>query len=186
MSNPKIINVGGEGGFGGLYNALFGDGHEQDRIMLLAILTQLELGDLGRARDAWVEKDLSGEGDVRYALYTRNGGGNRPDYAEQIAKMQANPNYLEDRDDTFDTTYATFYFRLPHQLPDDAPEKVQAEWVTMRQSIVEEAVEPVDTTVLWERAIEALEDPEVADSILKKTGLGEAFQEILNPSEEDK
>lgn len=55
-----------------LYNALFGRNPASD--VILATLG-LSRGAVGRFRDAWVEKDNTGE--YRIAVYTRNGGGNR-------------------------------------------------------------------------------------------------------------
>ena len=55
-----------------LYNMMFGV--NQAAPVLLATLG-LKLSDVGRFRDAWVEK--TDDGQVRIAVYTRNGGGNR-------------------------------------------------------------------------------------------------------------
>lgn len=48
-----------------------------------------------------------------YVQSTRNGGGNREDYEDEITSMQAHPDFICDHDDSGDPTYATFYFEVP-------------------------------------------------------------------------
>ena len=52
-------------------------------------------------------------------VYTRAGGGNRDDYAREIMGLQAHPLYVRDYDDPFDSTYATFVFRVPDEWVND-------------------------------------------------------------------
>lgn len=100
----------------GLYNMIFGDGQEEFRGSLLGLnLLGLEREAFGRFRDCWIEKDENGE--VRLAFYTRNGGGNRPQYEEISLLLSAHPEFLFDRDDEFDETYRTYYFRVPTEPP---------------------------------------------------------------------
>lgn len=87
----------------GLYNVLFEQNAEADK--LLAALG-LAREDFTRFRDAFVA-----EGEI--AVYTRLGGPNREAYADTIKRLQAHPLHLRDRDDGFDETYATFYFKVP-------------------------------------------------------------------------
>jgi hypothetical protein len=80
------------------------------------ILAKLGLPRSVRTRDAWIEPGPDGDPILR--ILTRVGGGNRRDYNEQIAKLQAHPQYLFDHDETeWDSTYASFYFRVPDFLP---------------------------------------------------------------------
>lgn len=83
---------------------------------LLAVIG-LTVGDVGRYRDAYVSEGM-------IAVYTRNGGGNRECWDDEAddcrctgciatRHLPAHPLYLFDRDDSFDETYATFYFRIP-------------------------------------------------------------------------
>lgn len=124
---------------GGLYNLVASDGKEFERgAILLAVLGFKDFTDVGRYRDSWVENH---DGMPVIAIYTRNGGGNRPDYAEVIAQLQAHPLYLRDADDTFDSTYATFYFNGP---------------VEHRDSLRRVMVDPVDTDQRWHDAINSL------------------------------
>lgn len=94
---------------GGLYNVVFGY-NPYSR----AILTLLHLRpeDFGRFRDAWI---ANGE----IIVYTRCGGGNREDYPQVFAQMKEHPDFLRDKDDTFDTTYCTFYFKIPQDAAEN-------------------------------------------------------------------
>lgn len=121
----------------GLYSQLMGDGREVERgktaLMVLGVMS------FGRFRDAWVERGQDGK--PVFAIYTRNGGGNRENWAETIGAMQANEHYLRDADDTFDSTYATFYFRVP------------VEW---HEALAQVMIEPVDMSAKWLAAIDAI------------------------------
>lgn len=120
-----------------MYNLVAGDGHQFDRgRILLAVLGN---PNVGRYRDSWVERDGGGEPVI--AIYTRNGGGNRQCWCDDNSHpdgpctalivtevLPAHPLYLRDKDDTFDSTYATFYFRVPDEY---------------RQALAEIATDPV-------------------------------------------
>lgn len=94
-----------------LYGMVFGQNPAS-----LAILATLGLteGDVGRFRDCFVDKDESGT--LRIAVYTRNGGGNREAYQDVLDQLATHPLYIEDRDDDFDSTYATIYFKVPPEF----------------------------------------------------------------------
>jgi len=124
-----------------LYNLLFGA--NPDREALVAVVNEIQPIDVGRFRDVWVEKK---DGELAIAIYTRNGGGNREDYQNQIESMQEHPWYVSDADDYFDETYATFYFRIPKDLDPKILEKLYSM-----------AVDPVDTSAVWQEVIEQLE-----------------------------
>lgn len=80
------------------------------------ILSKLGLPRAVRVRDAWIEPGPDGDPILR--ILTRAGGGNRRDYTDEIAKIQAHPEYLFDHDEAaWDSTYASFYFRKPNFLP---------------------------------------------------------------------
>ena len=119
-----------------LYNMLFGQNIMSDFILATIGLTQQ---DVGRFRDCFIEK--AGNGDFVIAVYTRNGGGNREhwnnSYKEYVEgencpcpgciieyKLPKHPLYIKDRDDDFDHTYATIYFKLPKEY-----EKELIQWV---------------------------------------------------------
>ncbi len=95
-----------------MYNILFGCNPHAKLLLKLLNLTE---NDIGRFRDAFVT-----EGKI--AIYTRLGGGNRECwcqgdkhscYQANIRKLQSHLNYISDKDDDFDRTYATFYFSFP-------------------------------------------------------------------------
>jgi len=104
-----------------MYNLLFGQNPVSGIILATLGLTE---GDCGRFRDAFIS-----EGKI--AVYTRLGGGNRECYCETekehaeggcygpvIECLQAHSQYLYDKDDDFDSTYATFWFRFPDKYND--------------------------------------------------------------------
>lgn len=71
---------------------------------------------VARYRDHWLERFGEREDTLVLAVYTRLGGGNRPDYKEQFAQMYDLPTFMADADDTFDNTYCTLRFRLDKDL----------------------------------------------------------------------
>lgn len=91
-----------------LYNLLFGQNTMAE--LLLSIL-DLEKGDVGRFRDAFVCDDPI-HGKV-IAIYTRNGGGNRENYQDTLDHLSTLPGWIRDEDDDFDETYCTIYFQIP-------------------------------------------------------------------------
>ena len=138
-----------------LYNMLLGSNPAST--ILLHVLG-LSAGQVPRLRNVY-------QRDGKIIIYTRTGGGNRdfygseaicrsnyPDYFDGTSDqpsgpwngdLQANPYYLEDSDDDFDSTYASFVFRYP--------ESYQKEL---------EALEKEDQTVVpseaWKLLIETL------------------------------
>lgn len=91
----------------GLYNMVFGQNSLAP--ILVAALGFKSYGELGRFRDAFIS-----EGKI--AIYTRNGGGNRESYMPDFSN---HPLYLYDKDDDFDCTYATIYFKFPPEYEED-------------------------------------------------------------------
>lgn len=94
-----------------LYNALFG--RNPLSTFYLALL-DLSVNDVGRFRDCFLQK--TDEGDTRIVIFTRNGGGNREDYADTTATLQAHPEYVTDYDDDYDSTYASYVFKVPEKF----------------------------------------------------------------------
>lgn len=124
----------------GLYNAVFGE-NDFGRA-LVAVLDEAQPIDVGRYRDAWVEDH---DDQLLIRIHTRNGGGNREEYRSQIESMQQHPWYVRDCDDSFDSTYADFYFRIPDEI--DAK---------LREGIIGLAQQPVDIGERWRTAINIL------------------------------
>jgi hypothetical protein len=132
----------------GLYNMVLGDGHEGERgalvLTLLAVPGDRRRAFVGRFRDAWFERQP--DGPPIMVLYTRNGGHNRADQGEAITAMRAHPLYREDRDDVFDTTYATFYFDFPASRPTIIPAH---QWPDVKEAVAAGAVDHIDTSKRW-------------------------------------
>ena len=126
-----------------LYNMMFGQNPAADVILATLGLTK---GDVGRFRNVWVDKD--DEGKTRIAVYTRNGGDNRDEYQGTFDALSEHPQYIEDRDDDFDCTYAMIYFRPPPALA--------AEFDAMASE------KPIDPSEEWLKVIAAFEKASVA------------------------
>ena len=123
-----------------MYEMVFADG--EDGLPLLGSLGFKNVGEVGRYRSVWLE--LDGDNNPRIAVYTRNGGNNRCDYMPDFSD---HPNFLFDRDDDFDCTYATIYFSLPEALL-----KVLNELPDWKEKIQKE----VDMSDRWVKVIESL------------------------------
>lgn len=94
-----------------LFNLVVGNSGYPPMLMGISGLTP-EM--VARYRDHWLERE--GEDTLILAVYVRLGGGNRPDYTEQLEQMHALPSFVSDADDGFDNTYCTLRFRLPKPL----------------------------------------------------------------------
>ncbi len=134
--NVEFIRVGDDQGRGGLYNTLVPGGFDRAAVLLPVVGINPDAGHLFRLRDAWVEKD--GTGRLFVHVYTRVGGGNRDDYAAVITKLRSLPDYVRDADDSFDATYASFWFRVSEQFTAD---------------LAEYASDPVDTGRRWQKIL---------------------------------
>lgn len=134
-----VIHAGDEQGRGGLYNMLVPGAFERTAVLLPIIGIDPERGGLMRLRDAWVEKHPF-HGLVIH-VYTRLGGNNRADYQPVIDQLRSSSAYVRDDDDSFDNTYASFWFRVPK--------------LWMRR-LSEVAIDPVDTAQRWRTIIDAL------------------------------
>lgn len=53
------------------------------------------------------------------SVFTRVGGGNREGYEKEIEELRNMPEYIEDYDDDYDPTYATFVFKVPEVFTKD-------------------------------------------------------------------
>ena len=160
-----------------LYNLVHGNSAQAP---LVIYLLGKDAGYFGRFRDAWVEKREDGA--LRLAVYTRNGGGNREHYNDEkeagpgcdctgcigTYRLPADPAYLADRDDDYDCTYATFYFRVP----EDADARIAA--LAKEQNIelpagwklADVAQDAPDMGARWEAAIDAIKSMPIPE---KKT-----------------
>lgn len=109
-----------------------------------------------RYRTAWVEK----HGDeLIIAVYTRIGGPNRVDYIDVIGMLRGRSDYKFDRDDTFDSTFATFRFSVPELIP-HLPLVIDHGKAHGVDILVVDGER--DTDAMWRDAIAALERGEFA------------------------
>ena len=166
------------------YNMLFGVNHLAP--LALAVAGLDSSNDVPRFRDAFFAKDDSGKTIV--AIYTRTGGGNR-DFYESEAHCRANypeyfkgedspsgpwnddlaklPGYLTDEDDDFDSTYATFYYKVEESFRPiidmlDSLGALDSESPTEKFAKMLEQLRNVETTAATERVVR------VGKAILKK------------------
>jgi len=82
---------------------------------------------VGRIRDLYVVKM---DDKLIIVLYTRNGGGNRPDFKFVFDSLATHPCYIKDYDCDLDNTYAYVEFSVPkdtehfvQEIYDVAPEE---------------------------------------------------------------
>jgi len=133
---------------GGFYNMLFGV--NPNAPIILAAL-DLDLEKIGRFRDVWVEED-------RIAIYTRLGAGNAkcwcdpedvknsphpldPEHASycfvpNVKYLKKHPLYIGDEEDEFDSTYRTFYFKIPEKYKEillQLKEKPRVNWEVIKE-----------------------------------------------------
>jgi hypothetical protein len=92
-----------------MYNICCGTNAHSDRLYEM-----LNLGDYetGRYRDISLH-----EGKI--ILLTRNGGGNREHYEHCFESMRTHPNYIDDWDCDWDSTYAEIAFSIPEKFAAD-------------------------------------------------------------------
>lgn len=104
-----------------MYGMMFGQNPLSEVFLMALGLTKESVG---RFRDCFIA-------DEEIAVYTRNGGGNREcwnEYEDEGERpcmnctgciiehvLPKHPRYLRDRDDDFDSTYATVYFSIPDE-----------------------------------------------------------------------
>jgi hypothetical protein len=97
------------GGKMSLYNMLFGV-NELAGILLKII--GMNPNDIPRFRDCFISN-----GEI--VIYTRTGGGNRDEYELENDRLADNENYLRNEDDSYDCTYANFYYKFPDEYAAD-------------------------------------------------------------------
>ncbi len=129
-----------------LYNSLFGL-NPAAHFLLSAL--GLTTADVGRFRDCYLQQE--GE-ELRIVIYTRNGGGNREAYEGVTAALQAHRCYLDDRDDDFDCTYASYFFAVPEKF---------------KSAMGVFAAETVEPGQKWNNLIEGLKKGDVNDPVVK-------------------
>lgn len=93
-----------------LYNMIHG--FNPACILLLPMLGRSQ-EEYPRFRDCFLSEDKK-----HIEIYTRVGGGNRNcGYGEEV--LYADPNFVTTYDDSFDSTYATYLFKVPEKWQAD-------------------------------------------------------------------
>lgn len=113
-----------------LYNTLFGE-NEESPVLLGMIGVNKEYFD--RYRDV----ELIHDG-TRIQVFTRLGGGNRPDYKETWDKIRNHHLYIKDYDDDFDCTYAYIEYNIPDEFKETAKKMFKGEPATFKEKFEKE------------------------------------------------
>lgn len=99
-----------------LYNMIHG---HNPAVKLVLPLLKKNPGDYPRFRDCFLEDEEHPSTRGKIHIYTRVGGGNREEYEEDIERLRNMPGFVEDYDEEFDNTYATFVYEAPDPWKDD-------------------------------------------------------------------
>jgi hypothetical protein len=143
-----------------LYNMLHGT--DPYAGLFLKILN-LNPHHIARFRDC----HLNADGTEIYLL-TRTGGGNRTEYVDWWAKIRMHQDYISDRDDDYDSTFAITTFRVP-------------DWAKKIASVQANGIEPETLQQKTERVMKELstksvdeleKDPRTKDIV-------EAFRQLF-------
>ena len=173
-----------------MYDLAMSDGKQHERFKLFAH-TFLNMGhdDVGRFRDCWVEEV---DGRLIIAVYTRNGGGNRPDYEDVSQHLASHPQYIDDEDDAFDVTYRTYRFWMPTECPPHL--KGVGEGVNSWEAMsFDSEILPMirlyahqgrrDMSAEWNKAIDAMKNGSVTPKQQAAADqLGAALRDALDPN----
>ncbi len=93
-----------------LYNMVCGN--NPIYTLYFAMLNEVApLPDIPRFRDVYVK-----DGAIpAIVIYTRTGGGNRESYVAENDAMTKHPNFVQDYDDDFDSTFAHWCYAVPEK-----------------------------------------------------------------------
>jgi hypothetical protein len=144
-----------------LYNIM--QGYNPMAWLVLKMLNLDRLDDIPRFRDAWISPQ------EELVIYTRSGGGNRNFYNQANYEMTFVPGYIRDEDDSFDTTYALFYYKPP------------VEYEELVKKIVECGGDKRETTKeVWERLLEEVKSGKMSPRVTEATAkIAEILKEAL-------
>lgn len=90
------------------------DLYSEEGQKLLKEAKEMKFYPTGRFRDIYFVNEEGS--DPKIVLYTRNGGGNRDFYEYVFELLSTHPNYIQDYDDDFDSTYAYIEFKAPENV----------------------------------------------------------------------
>lgn len=97
-----------------LYNLVRG-GFNPYALLCIAMAGIKNSAIIPRFRDAWLHDDGK-----EFTILTRTGGGNRLDFDAGNAMLKGLLGFVSDHDDTFDSTFAHFIYRVPEPYLADA------------------------------------------------------------------
>lgn len=116
-----------------LYNILFRENKEAPVLLgMLGVNKEY----FGRYRDI----DLI-ENATKIRVFTRLGGGNRPDYKDTWNKIRKHDLYIKDYDDDFDCTYAFIEYKIPDKFKETAKKMFKGEPVSFSDKFNKELEE---------------------------------------------
>jgi hypothetical protein len=72
-----------------------------------------------RFRDCFLNDEEHSEYKNCIHIYTRTGGGNRTNYKEENEMMRGMEGFIDDFDDNFDNTFASWIFNVPEKWKAD-------------------------------------------------------------------
>jgi len=115
----------------------------------------------GRFRDIYLNED-----GTKIILYTRNGGGNREEYWYIFKGLKTHPNYLEDYDDDYDSTYAYIEFLVPEKYRElakalatgEAPKSVSNKFSEIEKEIKDMTPDELRQDKRFEPLVQILEE----------------------------
>lgn len=150
-----------------LYDIFYPGGKDRG-LLPMRVLRIARYSDMGRFRDAWIERSPLGQ--LHVHIYTRNGGKNRADQADAIAWMRSHPWFERDEDDSYDRTYASFWFLVP-------PGRLAG-----LETFV---VDAVDTGKRWAEDMRKLEDGTIDPAVMQRgmDRLGPLLEQAMKVSD---
>lgn len=112
-----------------MYNAIMG--FSPACVIILPMLGR-KSEEYPRFRDCFISEDKE-----HIEIYTRVGGGNRGcGYGEE--ELYKDPNFVSTKDDEYDSTYATYTFRVPEKWKSDFDHIMNNEWSEVSDEYVDE------------------------------------------------
>lgn len=154
-----------------LYNMLFGVNPFADTLLKIIGINR---DCVPRFRDC-VLRDVEGPFHKQIVIHTRLGGPNRHIYQEGIEALRLIPGFVKDCDDSFDYTYANFFFEVP------IPARPLVEMMSKMGATV-------NTEEQWKEMITKLNNGDTSGPSAKLAAdIGDAIARALNlPKKTDK
>lgn len=110
-----------------MYNALMGF---NPACLLIMPMLGRKQEEYPRFRDCFISEDKK-----HIDIYTRVGGGNRNSgYGEE--ELYKDENFVETFDDDYDSTYATYRFKVPTKWQKDFDNIITGEWQDISQEYI--------------------------------------------------